>query len=160
METENILRNGQSGNFVATGFFLGMSPKGPTFQVSCPKYHEEYGFWSQKLQILGTWTLWVSTDLRQQGSTGSSKDLLGAPRLGPPTATANSGALRGAQDAHRITEQTLRPWGSKYSSRRHLSKARTILLMCRNPHVPDIWVVWTFRERNNIKKLDKHKMRV
>ena len=31
--------------------------KYPIFKDSGPKYHQEYGLWNQKPQILGTWTL-------------------------------------------------------------------------------------------------------
>ena len=38
---------------------LPRGSKYPIFKVSCPKDHLEYGFWNQKPEVLGTWTLWV-----------------------------------------------------------------------------------------------------
>ena len=64
------------------------SSKYPIFKDSGPKYHEGYGFWNQKAQILGTWTLWESI----MGGTllclstravGFLRSLMGASRTPP-----------------------------------------------------------------------------
>ena len=56
---------------------LPRGSKYPIFEVSGPQNHTLNGFWNQKPQMLGTWTLWVIfTDINSRAILGS----LGAHR--------------------------------------------------------------------------------
>ena len=58
--------------------------KYPIFDDSGPKYHRGYGFWNQKPQVFGTWTLWARVFglpgckelLRPPGRTSSGESVI------------------------------------------------------------------------------------